>query len=121
MIRRLGLLSLAFALTLSVRAAEVPAYVREALSHFISDAPKGWAYTLTTTKGGDTSIERYDPGQPIGAQWTLLQRDGRSPTDEERARVHRGRRRVVVTLCGWKGKGPGHSRLGPLTAHFRSN
>ena len=86
MIRRLGLLSLALALTLSVRATEVPAYVREALSHFISDAPKGWAYTLTTTKDGDTSIERYDPGQPIGAQWTLLQRNGRPPTDNERQR-----------------------------------
>ncbi len=86
MIRRLVLLSLAFALTLSVRASEVPAYVREALSHFISDAPKGWAYTLTTTKDGDTSIERYDPAQPIGAQWTLLQRNGRPPTDDERRR-----------------------------------
>ena len=83
MIRRLGLLSLALALTLSVRATEVPAYVREALSHFISDAPKGWAYTLTTTKDGDTSIERYDPAQAIGAQWTLLQRNGRPPTDDE--------------------------------------
>jgi hypothetical protein len=83
MIRRLALVALALSLALSARAADAPAYVREALSHFSSDAPKGWAYTLTTTKDGQTSVERYDPSQPVGAQWTLLKRDGRAPTEEE--------------------------------------
>lgn len=86
MIRRLVYLSLAFSFALSASAADVPTYVREALSRFTSDAPKGWAYTLTTTKDGQTSVERYDPAQPVGAQWTLLQRDGRTPTPEESRR-----------------------------------
>lgn len=86
MIRRLACLALVFAFSLSARASDAPAYVREALSHFTSDSPKGWAYTLTTTKDGQTSVERYDPAQPVGAQWTLLQRDGRAPTPEESRR-----------------------------------
>ncbi|MBI3886627.1 MAG: hypothetical protein HY302_12995 [Opitutae bacterium] len=86
MIRRLVLASLALFLAALARGADVPAYVREALSHFTSDAPKGWAYTLTTTKDGQTSVERYDPSQPVGAQWTLLRRDGRAPTAEESRR-----------------------------------
>ncbi len=83
MIRRLSLLVFAVSLPLAARASEPPAYVREALSHFTSDAPGGWAYTMTTTKDGQTSVERYDPSQPVGAQWTLLKNNGRTPTHEE--------------------------------------
>lgn len=86
MIRLLVYLSLALSFALPLNATEVPAFVREALSRFTSDAPKGWAYTLTTTKDGQTSVERYDPAQPVGSQWTLLQRDGRAPTPEESRR-----------------------------------
>jgi hypothetical protein len=68
---------------LSVVAAELPAYFNEALAQFTSDAPRGWAYTLTTTRGSETSVERFDPSRPKGGAWMLLQRDGRAPTAEE--------------------------------------
>jgi hypothetical protein len=64
-------------------AAELPAYFNEALAQFTSDAPRGWAYTLTTTRGSETSVERFDPSRPKGGEWTLLQRDGRAATAEE--------------------------------------
>jgi len=64
-------------------AAELPVYFSAALAQFTSDAPRGWAYTLTTARGGETSVERFDPSRPKGGEWTLLQRDGRAPTAEE--------------------------------------
>lgn len=69
--------------TASLAAAELPSYFGAALARFTSDAPRGWAYTLTTTRDGDTSVERYDPSRPKGGEWTLLQRNGRAATAEE--------------------------------------
>lgn len=71
------------AVALRAPAAPLPAYFEQALAHFTSDAPRGWAYTLTTTRGSETSVERFDPSRPKGGEWTLLQRDGRAPTVEE--------------------------------------
>jgi len=77
-------LALAFCLLTAVAAAaDLPSYFGEALARFTSDAPRGWAYTLTTTRAGDTSVERYDPSHPRGGEWTLLQRNGRAATAEE--------------------------------------
>ncbi|MBI2514563.1 MAG: hypothetical protein HYV96_21520 [Opitutae bacterium] len=72
-----------FCVRVITTAAELPAYFSDALAQFTSDAPRGWAYTLTTTRGEDTSVERYDPSRPKGGQWTLLQRNGRAPTADE--------------------------------------
>lgn len=69
--------------------AEIPSYFKEALSRFASDAPRGWAYTLTTTREGESSSERFDPSKPKGGEWTLLARDGRPPTAEETERYLR--------------------------------
>lgn len=70
-------------LAAAAAAAELPAYFNEALARFTSDAPRGWAYTLTTTRDGDTSVERYDPSRPKGGEWTLRRRNGRDATAEE--------------------------------------
>lgn len=75
-------LTLAF-LPTRASAAELPAFFNDALAQFTSDAPRGWAYTLTTTRGDETSVERYDPSRPKGGEWTLLQRNGRAPTANE--------------------------------------
>jgi hypothetical protein len=80
---RLRLLLCLFLLPALAIAAEAPALLNEALARFTSDAPRGWAYTLTTTRGGETSVERYDPSRPKGGEWTLLQRDGRAATADE--------------------------------------
>jgi hypothetical protein len=71
--------------------AEPPAYFNEALRRFVPDAPPGWAYTVTTTRGEETAVERYDPGRPLEERWTLLQRNGRPPTPDE-VRRHRNYR-----------------------------
>lgn len=72
-------------------AAAAPAYLREALAKFSSDAPAGWAYTVTTARGDETSVERYDPSRPRGGEWMLLARDGRPATAEDRERYLRYR------------------------------
>jgi hypothetical protein len=82
MIRRLfSWVTLAFA-AVSLHA-EIPSYLREAISKFQPDAPAGWAYTLTTTRDGKSSSERYDPSRPKGGEWSLLLTEGRAPTAEE--------------------------------------
>lgn len=85
------LLLLLATLVASVRAsaAELPDYLAAALARFSADAPPGWAYTLTTTRGNATSVERYDPSRPKGGEWTLLQSQGRAPTADELQRYNR--------------------------------
>lgn len=73
-------------LVLGVRAAELPAPFRAALGGLNADVPRGWAYTATTTRNGETSVERHDPARPPGERWTLVSRNGRAPTPEEAGR-----------------------------------
>lgn len=66
----------------------VPASARglldEALAQFRPDPPRGWSYTQTTVAEGKSTVERHDAAQPEFARWTLLEKDGRAPTEEER-------------------------------------
>ena len=71
--------------------AERPAYVRTALERFSTGLPDGWAYTLTTTRNGRTITERFEPARPAGAQWTLLETEGRAPTAAETEKYLRAR------------------------------
>ncbi len=80
---------LLLALALATAAVAAPAdsdRVRAALAQLGTDAPRGWAYTVTLQRADGTSRERFDPARPPGAQWTLLERDGRPATAEERER-----------------------------------
>ncbi len=81
--RAVPLLLLAALIPGKTVAASIPDYVRHALAQFTGDAPKGWAYTLTTHNGKETTVERYDPSQPPGRQWMLRGRNGRAPTAAE--------------------------------------
>ncbi len=67
-------------------ASEPPPHVAAALAQLGSESPRGWAYTLTLTRADGSSRERFDPSRPAGTQWTLLERDGRPATAEERTR-----------------------------------
>lgn len=69
--------------------AAAPAYLREAVRRFSADVPPGWAYTVATTRGDETSVERFDPSRPKGGEWTLLQHHGRAPTADELERYLR--------------------------------
>lgn len=62
------------------------------------DRPRGcWAYTRTTTRQAPNKttveVERFDPFQPEERIWTLLSRDGRSPTEDEQSGYRRSRLR----------------------------
>lgn len=81
---RLFLIGLLSALTLN--AAELPNFLKEALAGFATEVPPDYAYTLTTRRGSDVSVERFDPSRPLTEQWTLLQRNQRPATPEENAR-----------------------------------
>jgi hypothetical protein len=71
--------------------AQHPAYARTALEGFNTGMPAGWAYTLATTRNGHTITERFDPTRPSGAQWTLLETEGRTPTATEIEKYTRAR------------------------------
>lgn len=64
-------------------AAELPEFFHTALAGFATDAPRGWAYTLATTREGATTVERFDPSRPPGGQWTLLRTGDRAPAAAE--------------------------------------
>lgn len=81
---RLFLIGLLSVLTLN--AAELPAYLKEALAGFATEVPQDYAYTLTTRRDSDISVERFDPSRPLEQQWTLLERNRQPATAEENAR-----------------------------------
>lgn len=71
--------------------AEMPGYLRAALASFNPGMPDGWAYTLTTVRNDRSMTERFDPAKPPAAQWTLLELEGRAPTDDETEKYARSR------------------------------
>lgn len=71
---------------------EVPDYFRTALASFSTEPPAGWAYTVVTVRNDDArTTARFDPSRPPGAQWTLLELNGRAPTEREAAQYIRAR------------------------------
>ncbi len=72
-------------------AAEMPGYLRAALTNFNPGVPPGWACTIITTRNDETLVERFDASRASGRQWTLLQCHGRLPTAEEREKYLQSR------------------------------
>lgn len=83
-----------FVFTLAIVGLEVvlhaaaPAELTAALAAFRQDPPPGWSYTQTISSGGKSTVERCDAARPEFARWTLVRKDGRSPSEEE-ARTYR--------------------------------
>ena len=71
--------------------AALPVYLRTALDGFNPGMPAGWACTITTTRNQDALVERFDPSQPPGGQWTLLRCHDRAPTAEEKEKYQQSR------------------------------
>jgi len=71
--------------TLPVQATSMPDDLRAALASYRAEGSRGWAFTQSTRAAGKSLVERYDPRLPEFRRWTLLQKDGRPPTDKERA------------------------------------
>lgn len=68
---------------LRLEAEDMPEYLKTALAHFSPGLPAGWAYSVSTLRGHDRAIERFDPSAAVDLQWTLLERDGRKPSEDE--------------------------------------
>lgn len=61
----------------------MPEYLKTALAHFSPGPPASWAYSVSTLRGRDRALERFDPSSSVDLQWTLLERDGRKPSEDE--------------------------------------
>jgi hypothetical protein len=84
-------LFLFLAATFCTLQAAVPQEMEQALAHFRTEGPSGWAYTQTTQSGGERLIESFDPLRPEGSKWKLLETNGRVPTPDEAAEYQRGK------------------------------
>lgn len=73
-----------FLLTATVAALGAPPdYLREALAKFSAEVPPGWAYTQTTVRGAESTVERFDPGKPPAERWVLVAHNGKPPPPAE--------------------------------------
>lgn len=69
--------------TAATLLAAAPRELVSALEHFRSDPPRNWSFTQTTIADGKSTVERHDATRPEFARWSLLQKDGRTPTPAE--------------------------------------
>lgn len=79
--------------------AGVPTPLAEAMRSFAQDAPR-WAYTQRFVqydrKGAvkEQWVARHDPSQHYDVQWTLLERDGRPPTEAQQKKFRKARAKM---------------------------
>jgi hypothetical protein len=73
------------------------ALLEKALAGFSTEPPRGWAYTMTTTRDGHTTVERFDPAKFGAEQWTLITKDGAAATQEELQQYRRHKAAVAPT------------------------
>lgn len=71
------------AAALGLRGAALPTEVETVLKSFRAEGAKGWSFVQTTTSRSKNLVERYDPLKPEGTRWTLLQVNGKPPTESE--------------------------------------
>lgn len=71
--------------------APPPPELTAALAGWRIEGPKGWAFTQATSGDGRARVERFDPRRRGAERWTLLEENGRPPTDEEQRRYRDSR------------------------------
>ena len=78
-------LALVFAVLLTCRltAGPMPGELAAALKDFRTEGPRGWSFTQTSTASDHSRVERFNPIGRDSLQWSLVQQDGRAPTEEE--------------------------------------
>lgn len=82
MLLRLVLVS--FVLVAASFAAEpIAPQFAEALKSFKAEGAKGWAFVQTTRSRSQSLVERYDPAKSEFMRWTLLQLNGKPPSEKE--------------------------------------
>lgn len=63
--------------------AAVPPELARALETFRADPPRGWSFHQTTSAEGKSTVEHCDAAKPEFDRWSLVQKDGRTPTAAE--------------------------------------
>lgn len=82
MLRSLVLLVLFSAAPL-LAADALPADFSAALSAFRAEGARGWGFVQTTKTTTHSLVERFAPWKPEASRWTLLEKDGHAPTDDD--------------------------------------
>ncbi len=77
------LLLLCFPLVFVSLASALPSELQQALQRFRAEGTRGWSFTQTTVEGEQRLVERFDAAQYDFKRWSLLEKDGRPPTEEE--------------------------------------
>ncbi len=77
------LLSTCLLIASSLRAAPMPPELEKALAAFQAEGTHDWGFTQSTRSADHSLVERFDPSKPRFAQWSLVQKDNRAPTDQE--------------------------------------
>lgn len=67
----------------SLAAEPMPEELRTVLKTFRAEGARSWAFTQKTEGAGRAQTERFDPRKPEFQRWTLLEKDGRAPTEQE--------------------------------------
>jgi outer membrane lipoprotein-sorting protein len=71
--------------SICVRAGEpLPSEFDAALKSFRADGTKGWAFVQTTSSTKHSLKEQFDPSKLEFKRWSLIEKDGHAPTEEER-------------------------------------
>lgn len=81
--RFLCAVSFLIALAYSSYAAPIPPALEKALSAYQAEGARGWVFTQNTQTRAQKLVERYDPALPEFKRWTLLEKNGRPPTEKE--------------------------------------
>jgi hypothetical protein len=63
------------------------------LTQFRSEVPQGWSYLQSTTAEGQSLVERHDGARPEFDRWSLMRKNGREPTEDERREYRETRSR----------------------------
>ncbi len=61
----------------------VPPELTAALAVYRAGGPKGWAFTQTTSGPKMNLVERFDPRVRGADRWTLLSKDGATPSEDD--------------------------------------
>jgi hypothetical protein len=64
-------------------AAPVPPDLQKALSEYRAEGASHWAFDQKTTAQGMVLVEHFDPSKPEFSRWTLLTKNGVSPSEKD--------------------------------------
>lgn len=65
-------------------SAAVPPLLETALKNFRAEGAPGWSFVQTSVAGNESLVERFDATRPDFERWSLIAKNGRPATEEEK-------------------------------------